>query len=68
MTREEAMQAIEQIREAAIRRGLSDKSLAERGCTTRKDVGIGGEYLYGIFMVPEEMVLEIVDVLMGEEA
>jgi hypothetical protein len=35
--------------------------MSEHGNTTRVDIGVGGEYVYGFVMMPEDTVFAIMD-------
>ena len=65
MTKTEALQALNELKHNS--RSLSDEFLRERGCTTRQNIGLGGEYLYGVWMVPEDTVIAMCEALLGSD-
>lgn len=68
MTFEEAKEALKEIRFASNNKSMSDESLREHypGSTTRAEIGVGGDYCFGIWMVPEEVVFDICEAFLGE--
>jgi hypothetical protein len=68
MELKEALNVLQMIKDAQHNYSLSDEHLREYNpeCTTREKLGIGGRYEYGIWMVPEEMVLDIAAALLEE--
>ena len=64
MTRDEALKLLDEIKAGRDRYSLSDEYLEDRGAITRKQVGLGGDYCYGIFMIPEDTVIAMCEALM----
>ena len=66
MTRDEALNVLKELKQACAFQILSDEYLKENGHETREDIGLGGEYLYGIWMVPENTVISMCEALISD--
>jgi hypothetical protein len=59
MKYEDAIKALKEFRALYKQKALSDEYLKITGYTTREGIGVGGDYSYGIAMMPDELVLGI---------
>jgi hypothetical protein len=59
MTYEMTVEALKEFRALYKQKALSDEYLEASGRTTRERIGVGGEFSYGIAMMPDELVLDI---------
>jgi hypothetical protein len=63
MNYEQAVKTLREFKALCKHKALSDSFLNEAGLETRENIGIGGDYAYGIVLMPDELVLSIVNAI-----